>query len=246
MLAGFLLLVPDLLLPGLQRAFTDFYLIAKMQSWLWWILAGLVVLALTRATMVFLQHHLMARLQLRLGVTSNGQLLWHILHLPTGYFAQRNAGEIANRTTIADRLTGLLSGSVGFALVNLLTIAVYAIVMLTYSPRLAFLVVAFAIVNLSLLIWMMRFLADLHRRSLQDDARLQGMLVQGFANLDNYRASGTEDLFFRRWAGAHAKMVSAEQDMNRWRRLLNNAPVLLNSVAGIAIVLLGGFSVMEG
>jgi len=243
---GFLLLVPGLLLAGAQRAFTDFYLIGKLHSWLWWILGGLAGLALARAGMVLLQHHLMARLQLRLGVTSNGQLLWHILHLPTGYFAQRNAGEIANRTTIADRFTGLLSGSVGFAIVNLLTIAVYAVVMLTYSPRLALLVVAFAVINLALLMWTVRFLADLHRRSLQDDSRLQAMLVQGFASLDSYRASGTEDLFFRRWAGAHAKMISAEQEMNRWRRLLNNAPVLLNSVAGVAIVLLGGFSVMEG
>jgi NHLM bacteriocin system ABC transporter peptidase/ATP-binding protein len=245
-LAGFLLLIPGLLLPGVQRAFTDYYLIAKKQSWLWWILAAMAALAITRAAMVLIQHHLMARLQLRLGVTSNGQLLWHILHLPAGYFAQRNAGEIANRTTTADRLTGLLSGSVGFALVNILTIAVYAIVMVTYSPRLTALVVTFALINVLLLVWMVRFLADLHRKSLQDDAHLQGMLVQGFAGLDNYRASGTEDLFFRRWAGAHAKMVSAEQHMNRWRRLLNNAPVLLNSVAGIAIVLLGGFSVMDG
>jgi NHLM bacteriocin system ABC transporter peptidase/ATP-binding protein len=245
-LAGFLLLIPGLLLPGVQRAFTDYYLIAKKQSWVWWILAAMAALAITRAAMVLIQHHLMARLQLRLGVTSNGQLLWHILHLPAGYFAQRNAGEIANRTTTADRLTGLLSGSVGFALVNILTIAVYAIVMVTYSPRLTALVVTFALINVLLLVWMVRFLADLHRKSLQDDAHLQGMLVQGFAGLDNYRASGTEDLFFRRWAGAHAKMVSAEQHMNHWRRLLNNAPVLLNSVAGIAIVLLGGFSVMEG
>jgi NHLM bacteriocin system ABC transporter peptidase/ATP-binding protein len=245
-LAGFLLLIPGLLLPGIQRAFTDFFLIAKMQTWLWWILAGLVGLALVRAMITLLQHHLMARLQLRLGVSSNGQLLWHILHLPTGYFAQRNAGEIANRTAIADRFTNLLSGSVGFAIVNMLTIAVYAAVMSAYSPRLALLVVSFALFNLLLLLWMVRFLSDLHRRSLQDDARLQGMLVQGFANLDNYRASGTEDLFFRRWAGSYSKMISAEQQMNRWRRLLNNAPVLLNSVAGVAIVLLGGFSVMEG
>jgi ABC-type bacteriocin/lantibiotic exporter with double-glycine peptidase domain len=93
---------------------------------------------------------------------------------------------------------------------------------------------------------MVRFLADLHRRTLQDDARLQGTVVQGFANLDNYRANGTEDLFFRRWAGAHAKLLSAEQNMNNYRRLLNNAPVLLNSVAGVAIVLFGGFGVMEG
>ncbi len=35
--------------------------------------------------------------------------------------------------------------------------------------------------------------------------------------------------------------------MNRWRRLLQKrALVLLNTVAGVAIVLLGGFSVMEG
>jgi ABC-type bacteriocin/lantibiotic exporter with double-glycine peptidase domain len=173
-------------------------------------------------------------------------LLWHILHLPMNYFAQRNAGEIASRSGIADRFTGLLSGSVGFAIVNLLTIAVYALVMMTYSPRLTLIVVMFALINLSLLVWMVRFLADLHRRSLQDDARLQGTTVQGFANLDSYRASGTEDLFFRRWAGAHAKMLSAEQNMNNYRRLLNNAPVLLNSVAGVAIVLFGGFAVMEG
>ena len=57
----------------------------------------LLALALARAIMVGLQHHLMARLQLRLGVASNSQLLWHILHLPMNYFAQRNAGEIASR-----------------------------------------------------------------------------------------------------------------------------------------------------
>ena len=45
--------------------------------------------------------------------------------------------------------------------------------------------------------------------------------------------TSTEDLFFRRWAGAHAKLLSAEQNMNNYRRLLNNAPVLLNSVAGV-------------
>jgi NHLM bacteriocin system ABC transporter peptidase/ATP-binding protein len=245
-LSGFLLLIPGLLLPGIQRAFTDFYLVAKMHSWLWWVIGALIGLAAVRAAMVLIQQHLMARLQLRLGVASNGQLLWHILHLPTGYFAQRNAGEIANRTATADKFSGLLSGPVGFALVNLMTIAVYALVMVTYNVRLTLLVVAFALINLVLLMGMVRFLRDLHRRSLQDEARLQAMLVQGFSHLDNYRASGTEDLFFRRWAGAQAKMISAEQDMNHWRKLLFNVPVLLNSIAGVAIVLLGGYSVMEG
>jgi ABC-type bacteriocin/lantibiotic exporter with double-glycine peptidase domain len=210
------------------------------------VLGSLAALAGVRAAMVLLQQHLMSRLQLRLGVSSNSQLLWHILHLPTAYFAQRNAGEIANRTGTADKFSNLLSGPVGFAVVNLMTIAVYAAVMVTYNVKLTLLVVSFAVVNLLLLMWMVRYLRDLHRRSLQDEARLQAMLVQGFAHLDNYRASGTEDLFFRRWAGAQAKMISAEQDMNHWRKLLFNVPVFLNAIAGVAIVLLGGYSVMEG
>src|SRR5439155_24329757 len=44
-LAGFLLLLPGLLIPGVQRAFTDFVLVAKYQSWLWWVLAALVGIA---------------------------------------------------------------------------------------------------------------------------------------------------------------------------------------------------------
>jgi len=245
-LAGFLLLLPGLLIPGVQRAFTDFVLVAKYQSWLWWVIAALAGIAVVKATLTFLQQYLMARLQLRLGVSSNGRLLWHILHLPTQYFAQRNAGEIANRAGTADRFTGLLSGSVGFAIVNILTIAVYGLVMLAYDVKLTAIVVSFALVNLLLLIWMVRKLSDLHRRTLQDDARLQGMLVQGLSNLDNYRASGTEDLFFRRWAGAQTKLVTAEQRMQHAQKLVANAPTFLSTAAGIALVLLGGFSVMEG
>jgi NHLM bacteriocin system ABC transporter peptidase/ATP-binding protein len=245
-LAGFLLLIPGLLIPGVQRAFTDFVLVAKYQSWLWWVLAALAIIAIVKALLTFLQQYLMARLQLRLGVSSNGRLLWHILHLPTAYFSQRNAGEIANRTTIADRFTGLMSGSVGFAVVNIMTILVYGLVMLAYNARLTAIVVGFGLVNLLILMWSVRKLSDLHGRTLQDDARLQGMLVQGFANLDNYRASGTEDLFFRRWAGAQTKMVTAEQHMQHARKLVANAPMFLSTAAGIALVLLGGFSVMEG
>ena len=93
---------------------------------------------------------------------------------------------------------------------------------------------------------MTRRLSNSHSRMLQEDGRLQALLFQGFANLDSYRASGTEDLFFRRWAGAHAKVVSADQAMQRWRRLLNNFVMLLTTITGIAIVLVGGMRVMDG
>jgi NHLM bacteriocin system ABC transporter peptidase/ATP-binding protein len=245
-LAGFLLLVPGLAIPGLQRAFTDFYLIGGMQHWLKWLLGGLVAAALARMLLVWLQQHSLSRFNVRLGMVSNGRLLWHILHMPMNFFAQRNGGELASRAALGDRLSGLMSGSLLIAIVNLLAITVYGAVMLGYDLLLASLVLGFAVLNMSLLMLMTRHMEDSQRRMLQEDGRLQALLYQGFASIESFRANGTENVFFRRWAGAHAKVITAEQAMVRWRRLLNNLVMALATVAGIGVVLVGGLRVMEG
>jgi NHLM bacteriocin system ABC transporter peptidase/ATP-binding protein len=245
-LAGFLLLIPGLAIPGLERAFTDFYLIAGLHQWLKWLLGGLIAAALLRMLLVWIQQAGLSRFNVRLGLVSNGRLLWHVLHMPMNFFAQRNGGELANRAALGDRLSGLMSGSLLIACVNLLAIVVYGIVMLSYDLSLTAMVVGFALLNLTLLLVMTRRLSDSQRRMLQEEGRLQALLYSGFASIENFRASGTEDLFFRRWAGAHAKVISAEQDMTRWRRLLSNLVIALTTVAGVGIVLLGGVRVMEG
>jgi len=199
-----------------------------------------------KTLLVYLQQRVLARFQVQLGVKTSGRVLWQILHLPIAFFAQRNSGDLANRLSFADRLSGLLSGSVAIALINLLTIFAYGLVMASYDLPLTGIVVGFAATNLLLLLWLARRLSDAHRRMLQDESRLHAMTLQGFANIDTYRASGTETLFFRRWSGAHAKVVSAEQAMAFWQRLLGGLPILLTAVAGICIVLFGGMRVMEG
>lgn len=245
-LAGFLLLVPGLAIPGLQRAFTDFYLIAGLSQWLKWLLGGMVAAALLRMLLVWVQQSSLSRFNVRLGLVSNGRLLWHVLHMPMNFFAQRNSGELASRALLGDRLSGLMSGSLLIAFVNLLAITVYGAVMLSYDLLLTAMVVGFACLNIALLVLMTRRMSDSQRLMLQEEGRLQALLYQGFASIESFRASGTEDVFFRRWAGAHAKFISAEQAMVRWRRLLNNLVVALTAVTGIGIVLVGGMRVMEG
>jgi NHLM bacteriocin system ABC transporter peptidase/ATP-binding protein len=245
-LIGFLLLVPGLVIPGLQRAFTDYYLVAGLHGWLWWLIAGMLGAAALRMGLTWAQQILLARLNLRLGLQTTGRFLWHLLHLPTGFFAQRSSAEIANRPSLGDRLTALLTGSLIAASVNLIAIVVYAGVMAGYDWPLTALAVTFAATNLWLLVVSTRALSNAHRHMLQEEGRLQGLLFQGFASLESYRASGTEDLFFRRWAGAHAKVLGAEQIMTQTRRRLSGLALLLSSLTGIAIVLLGGLRVMDG
>ncbi|MET4067347.1 NHLM bacteriocin system ABC transporter peptidase/ATP-binding protein [Bradyrhizobium sp. S3.2.6] len=245
-LGGFLLVVPGLMIPGLQRAFVDYYMIAGLSRWLWWLVGGIAAIALAKGLLTFLQQRTLARFQVKLGVDTSGRVLWHILRLPMAFFAQRNSGEITNRLMVSDRLTGLLSGSLAVTFIGLLSIVIYAVVMLAYNVPLALVVIAFAALNLALLVLMSRRLSDANRRMLQDEARMQSTMIHGFANLDTYRASGADNLFFRRWAGEHAKVVSAEQAMAFWQRLLAGLPILLGTIAGACIVFIGGMGVMQG
>ena len=245
-LGGVLLVAPGLIIPGLQRAFVDYYMIAGLTDWLWWLIGAIAAVAIGRGLLTFLQQRILARFQVRFGLTTSGRVLWHTLRLPIAFFAHRNSGEIANRITIADRLTSVLSGSVTVTLINLLAISAYAAVMLTYDVHLAAIVIVFALFNLALLIFLSRRLSDSHRRMLQDEARMQATLLQGFSNLETYRASGTETLFFQRWAGAHARVVSAEQFMGFWQRLVSGLPIFMTGIAGISIVVIGGVGIMQG
>ena len=245
-LVGALMIIPGLAIPGLQRTFTDFYLVLGLHDWLWWLIGGLIGVAGLRMILTYLQHHSLARFNVRLALNSNGRLLWHILHMPLGFFAQRNTGELATRTGLGDRLSSLMSGSLISAVVSIFSIVVYGLVMSGYDLTLTIVAVAFAVVNLWLLTILSARLSNSHRRMLQEDGRLQALLFQGFANLESFRASGTEDLFFRRWAGAHAKVVSAEQGILKWRRLLSGFVVMLGTLMSIAIVLVGGLRVMDG
>src|SRR6202162_3713258 len=205
----------------------------------------MVAVAALRMLLVWLQQFSLSQFNVRLGLVSNGRFLWHVLHMPMNFFAQRNSGELASRAALGDRLSGLMSGSLLIAVVNLLAITVYGAVMLSYDLLLTSMVVGFALINVSLLIMMTRRMSDSQRRMLQEEGRLQAQLYQGFASIESFRASGTEDVFFRRWAGAHAKFISAEQAMVRWRRLLNNLVAALTTVTGIGVVLIGGLRVME-
>lgn len=182
-LTGLLLLVPGLAIPGLQRAFTDFYLIAGLDHWLKWLLGGMVAAALLRMLLVWLQQFSLSRFNVRLGLVSNGRLLWHVLPLPMNFFAQRNGGELANRASLGDRLSGLMSGSLLIAIVNLLAITIYGAVMLSYDLLLTSMVVGFAVLNLSLLILMTRRLSDSQRSMLQEEGRLQALLCAALSLL---------------------------------------------------------------
>jgi len=245
-LASIGLVVPGLLVPAFSRVFIDYYLIEGLESWLIPLLVGMVATAFLRAGLTWLQQHYLLRLQTKLSLTSASKFFWHVLRLPVGFFAQRYGGEIGSRVALNDRVANLVAGDLAVTILNMITMVIYAAIMIQYDVVLTAIGVGFATFNLVAFRFVAKRLADAHQKLLLDRGKLTGIAMQGLQMIDNFKASGTDSLFFSRWAGYHAKVVNAEQILSRYRTILGAIPVFLAMASSAAILVVGGMRVMEG
>ncbi|MBF0130039.1 MAG: NHLP family bacteriocin export ABC transporter peptidase/permease/ATPase subunit [Alphaproteobacteria bacterium] len=240
------LVVPGLLVPAFSRVFVDYYMIQGLKDWLLPLLAAMVGAAFLRLGLTWMQAHFLLRLQTKLSVIASSEFFWHVLRLPIGFFSQRYGGEIGSRVALNDRIASLVAGDLGLTILNLVTMAIYALIMVQYDPLLTVIGIGFAMVNLLAFGLVARGINDANQKLLLDRGKLTGIAMQGLQMIDSYKASGTENLLFTRWSGYHAKVVNAEQALSRYRAVLGVAPTLLATLSTAAILVIGGTRVMDG
>ena len=132
-LAGFFLVLPGLAVPVLTQVFVDQILIAGLHDWLRPLLLGLLLTAVCRGALLHLQLQALRRLKRKLAAVLSSQFLWHLLHLPSSFYAQRYAGEISQRLHLNDQVADVLSGRLATTVIDGLMMLVYAGLMLQYD-----------------------------------------------------------------------------------------------------------------
>ena len=240
------LVVPGLLIPSFARVFVDYYLVQGFHDWLAPLLIGMTATAGLRSGLTGLQRHYLLRLQTKLAIAGATTFFWHVLRLPTGFFAQRYGGEVGARVALNERLAQLIAGDLTVTVMNVAVMLVYAVIMVQYDWALTLIAVVFATLNLGAFALVSRRLQDSSQKLLLDESKLLGTVMQGLQMIESFKASGTENLFFSRWAGYHAKVVNSEQALARVRLVLGMSPVLLTVLGSTAILVVGGFRVMHG
>lgn len=245
-LASFALIIPGLVIPGISKIFIDNYLIQGLNNWVMPILLGLFLTSVCRASLTWLQQHYLLRLETRLAMLSSSQFLWHLMHLPMTFFSQRYAGEITQRITSNDKVAGLIAGQLGTNIINVFTVGFYAFVMFFYSPLLTFIGIGLTSLNIITLQWAASKRANSSKRLLQAHGKLIGTAMGGLQMIETFKASGSESDFFNRWAGHHARTLSAEQELSLIGEPLMVLPTILNSITTAIILGVGGLQVMAG
>jgi ABC-type bacteriocin/lantibiotic exporter with double-glycine peptidase domain len=209
-------------------------------------LIDLALTALLRALILLLRRHYLLRLEVTLGLTMATRLFWHVLHLPIAFFTQRHAGDIANRIIVNEQVAKLLSGELATTMLHLATLVFYAAVMAAYDVALAAIVVALGLVNLIALRLVDRSRDDASRRLAHGRGQLGAATLGVIRSIETIKSSGQELDAFAHWAGYHAKVMSASQELDRQSAGLGVVPPLLAALGNAAVLGIGSVRVMHG
>ena len=240
------LVIPGLLIPAFSRIFVDDYLVNGRTNWVLPLLAGMLLTALMRSALTWLQQRYLLRLETKLSLTNSSQLFWHILQLPIEFFTQRSAGDINGRVGQNDRIAQLLSGELATTLLNVALIIFYALLMFRYSILLTVLGVGMAALNFVALRLVSRKRVDTNRKLVKEQGRLYSTTYGSLQQIETIKSTGSEADAFTRWAGHQAKAVNAAQDLGVTTQVLNVVPNLLTQVIEVVILAIGGLLIIQG
>lgn len=246
LLCGLFLVVPGLLVPTFQRIFVDEFLVGGRGYLVRPLLIGMALTALIRMALTWLQEYYLLRFETKLSLSTSSRFFQHLLRLPAAYFSQRYAGEIGSRVMINDKVANALSDKLTATVIDCGLIVFYGAIMLTYDVALTLLVVVLAAGNVVALKLVSRSRTDASRRLLADKGRLMGTAMNGLAMIETLKSTGGESEFFGRWSGYQAKSLRSEQALQVRSDLVNIVPATVTMLITAAVLLVGGFKVMNG
>jgi len=245
-LAGMLIAIPSIALPLLLQMFIDEVVTRQNSAFFKPLLFSLLVLLVLRTCLHGLQLALFRRLNLALSVRMSGAFLWHVLRLPSSFFSQRYAGEIADRVRLNDHVAGFLTEEFGNIAIQVVILFLFAFVMFLFDPWLTALAVFFAVLNVLALAAMQRQRKDDNMRLQREEGRATAAALGSIVDIETMKAAGQEDALFLRWAGAYTKALNLRQLLGVSSYHLAVLPLLLSLLTSGVVLVVGGLRVMDG
>ena len=191
---------------------------------------GLFVAALVSASFKITQSIAVLRIQGKMDYSIQAALWDRLLNLPSTFFRQFSAGDLADRAGGIDAIRGLLAGAGISAILGTVSSIFYVFLMFKYSGPLAFLAMGLTVIFVGFTTVSNYLQLRFQREQMQIRGRLTGLVLQLVSGVGKLRVAGAENHAFRVWA----------REFSNQRRLEFKAGRIKNNVqvfsSGFAII----------
>ncbi|MEM8586812.1 MAG: NHLP family bacteriocin export ABC transporter peptidase/permease/ATPase subunit [Pseudomonadota bacterium] len=243
---GALLAIPTFVVPGLTAVFVNNVLIRGLDGWLEVLILLMIGAIAIQFCLGWIKESGLLRLETQMALRRSADFVWTVLRLPASFFAMRYLGDIASRITSVERVAHLVTSEFGGAAINVFTALVIYLLMTILDPVLAAISFAGAAVNVVMLRMLRRARLDTSIRLQTDMGKLFATSVVGLRSIESLKASGTEDDFFSKWSGYHARMLQSEQRLSRLNQVSAAVPPMIVLLTMAFVLAIGTVRVMDG
>jgi len=245
-ITGVCLAIPGILIPIFTKVFIDKYLIEGLKSWIAPLIIGMVITAIFRGGLTWLQEYFLIKLETKLSITLSSKFFWHVLHLPMTFFSQRSPGDVSTRIGLNDTVAQALSRRFMTTVISLILAIFYLVIMFYYNVTLTFIALFSATLTAGISEYFNRKRKDLSQSILVDASKFTAKSMDGLLAIETLKASGREDDFFSQWSGYQAKMTNGVQKNTLFTYTTSIIPVILSGLNTALILGLGSLHVMSG
>lgn len=244
-LLGVLLVLPGMAMAVVSDLFVSRFLLEgkAIGSAL---LAGVVAIVLLQLLLLTLQTSIITRTRLRLTLASTTRFVHHTLRLPERYFLARAPGDLAHRAGLNDALAGIVAGRTASIVLSVVTVGLYAVLLLVYDVMVGGVVILMAGVNVVALRVSGDALADLEQQVSVQQARFAAATARTVIDIETVKATGGEDEAFGLLAGLSATQEGLRRSIARRSALLGAVPGAVRGLASVAVLGIGAWRIMDG
>ena len=244
-LASTIATVTSMLSTSLSSVFMDHVLSGESPDWLVPLLSIMCALILVQGAVGVGEAVYLNRIRGKFAVVSSSRFMWHLLHLPVGFYAQRMVGDLQQRQESNETIASSLIEGLAPSLLNAVLLFLYLGVMLSYSWKLTLIGIIAILINTFLANYLSQKRVNVTRQQMRDSGMFYAATIAGIESIETLKASGAEDGYFERWSGLQALTNDVSVRFAKTNLYLGALPAILTQLANIMVLLLGTYLIMQ-
>lgn len=175
-----------------------------------------------------------------------GNLVRHLLRLPSDWFEKRHVGDILSRIGSASAIQDVLTRGMIAAIIDGVMAVVAIIILLLYSPVLTAVVVGAVTLNLILALALFPALRARTEEQIIETAREQSHVMETVRAAVPIKLMGREAERESAWRNLFARAVNASMSVGKFQISLSFTQGLLTGLQTVLVIYLGARIIMSG
>lgn len=175
-----------------------------------------------------------------------GNLVRHLMRLPSDWFEKRHVGDIMSRIGSASAIQDVLTRGVIAAIIDGLMAVVAIIILLLYSPTLTAVVVGAVAINLALAFAVFPALKARTEEQIIERAREQSHIMETVRAATTIKVMGREAERESSWRNLYANAINAAVSVSKFQISLSFTQGLITGLQTVLVIYLGARTILAG